>query len=912
MGATANYPPRQEFRVGKERPLTWQELDDRSRYSPSWVADFPYKQEMLVIFNDAIDPVGNGATGGLSWWKCFQDHTSTTANAPGASGAPWDRVGGLIIPGPTGPSGGPIGPTGPTGQGSTGATGPSGPTGIGATGPTGSTGSAGPTGPSGNTGNTGPQGLAGNTGATGGIGPTGPSGPTGVGITGPSGPTGDIGPTGNTGPTGSTGTGTTGPTGPTGNTGPTGPSGATGVTGPTGVVAFSPQEVLDFYYNSAPATQTVPTSGNVNVVFDQQRPGVTSLTYSVNNSSVPNGTRITFLSTGQYLVTYTIAVNLAGSSVRNDIRTDLYYKDTTGPIDVLIDGTKGKTILDTGGETFASLEDTITVSSILAINSSWVSNAFELFVKVTGSGSGPATLLQDATSIKIIKLEGGAGPTGAGSTGVGTTGPTGPTGSGSPTNQEAIDFYYNTTPSAQYIPAAGSTYVYFDQARPGVTSTNYVVNNTSSSLGTKVTFMSPGNYMVLSKLGLGLTGIARSEIYSELEYFDTVGATAVQIDGSRAKISLDTTSDTTNVLEDTLTSQTIVNVPQYWVLNGFYLRVLASASGGTDPYLIKDVTSLSIVKLEGGVGPTGPAGGPEGPTGPTGPTGSGSTGPAGPTGPTGVTGAGATGPTGPEGPTGPAGTPGGPTGPTGPPGPSGGPIGPTGVTGAQGPEGVTGPTGPTGIQGLQGVTGPTGTIGASSLITREWTALPYGSTVSAGFYGSSWPNFITVKYNDDQAGVPWLAYGGGNSTSTNISRLRYRTYADNSIELAGHLQKRFVVGTTAIGLFDYIPLTSPVYYNRNIGSHDFQGSTGATMSVSDFSTAVQFRATLQITKSQTQSGSGYYKNYPALITVGSSGFRITSHDVTLPANETYYVNLFVQDRVTPYTSSLAPTDPPGF
>jgi hypothetical protein len=225
---------------------------------------------------------------------------------------------------------------------------------------------------------------------------------------------------------------------------------------------------------------------------------------------------------------------------------------------------------------------------------------------------------------------------------------------------------------------------------------------------------------------------------------------------------------------------------------------------------------------------------------------------------------------------------------------------------------VTGPTGPTGIQGNIGVTGPTGTIGASSLITKEWTALPYGATVAAGFYGSSWPNFITVKYNDDQAGVPWLAYGGVSSTSTNTSRLKYRMYADNSIELAGYLQKRFVVGATAIGLFDYIPFTSPVYYNRNIASHDYQTSLGATMSVSDFSTAVQFKATIQITKSQTQSSSGYFKHYPALITVGSSGFRISSHDVMLPANETYYVNFYVQDRVAPYTSSLAPTDPTGF
>jgi hypothetical protein len=658
--------------------------------------------------------------------------------------------------------------------------------------------------------------------------------------------------------------------------------------------------VLEYYYNSNPVTQTVPTSGSVNVFFDQIRPGVTSLTYSVDNSTIANGSRITFLSTGLYLVTYTVGVNLAGSSVRNDVRADLYYRDILGAVDVLIDGTKGKTILDTGGETFASLEDTVTVTSILNVTSAWLTNPYSLFVRVTGSGSGTATLLQDTTSIKIVKLEGGAGPTGSGGSGsTGATGPTGATGSGTPTTQEAFEYYYDTTPTTQYVPSNGSTYGYFDTQRPGVTSTNYNLNNGTVAQGTRVSFNSAGNYLIVSKLGLGLTGISRSEIISELEFRDTIGATDTLIDGTRAKVTLDSTTDTTNVLETTLTNTAIINVNQFWVLNGFSVRVLVSASGSSEPYIMPDISSLSIVKLEGGVGPTGPAGGPDGATGPTGPSGG-----TGPSGPTGVT-----------GPAGPPGTPGGPTGPTGdvgPTGPSGGPIGPTGVTGEIGASGATGPTGPTGATGVTGPQGVTGSIGASSLITREWTSIPYGATVAAGFYGTSWPNFQTVKYNDDQAGVPWLAYGGAAATSYNTSRLRYRTYADNSIELSGHLQKRIVSGATSISLFDYIPLTAPVYYNRNIGSHDYQTSAGAIMSMSEFTNPVQFRGTIQITKSQTQSGSGYFKHYPALITVGPSGFRITSHDVSLPVNETFYVNFYVNDRVTPYTVTTAPLNPPGF
>lgn len=180
----ANYQNRLEFRIPKDRPLTWQEMDDRSRFPNEWISNFNYKEGMIVLFDDYSAPTSS-PTGFLSWWRCKADHYSDdTTNPPGIGGDPWDRVGGVssFYTGTTGATG-VAGATGPAGTGATGlkgATGPQGATGIGVTGSQGPKGVTGDPGMPGSPSTIpGPQGIDGPTGDTG---PTGPKGVTGQGL----------------------------------------------------------------------------------------------------------------------------------------------------------------------------------------------------------------------------------------------------------------------------------------------------------------------------------------------------------------------------------------------------------------------------------------------------------------------------------------------------------------------------------------------------------------------------------------------------------------------------------------------------------------------------------------------------------------------------------------------------------
>lgn len=180
------------------------------------------------------------------------------------------------------------GPRGPRGfrgfAGEPGATGP-----VGMTGPAGVTGPMGPTGPMGITGATGPAGEPGATGPMGISGVTGPIGPTGVtGATGPAGPTGA--------------------TGPTGMTGPTGPAGVTGVTGPTGPTGVRPYPVYGTF-NSRTAQTLTPTGTYVPVQLIRDGYYQTRLE--------DDGTTITILEKGVYVVSYVINVSSGANASAN-------------------------------------------------------------------------------------------------------------------------------------------------------------------------------------------------------------------------------------------------------------------------------------------------------------------------------------------------------------------------------------------------------------------------------------------------------------------------------------------------------------------------------------------------------------------------------------------------------------------
>lgn len=539
--ATANYPNSLSFRNNKNRPLTRTEMDDRSRYPNERVMGFPYKQGMVVLFDDSLPEV-NSTSGILSFRRVESEHISTLLNQPGSTASPWVRIGGInqTIQGPTGPSGGPIGPTGATGligstgatgiQGVTGNTGPQGATGVtGSQGEIGATGNTGPMGLQGVPGNLGPTGDLGNTGATGDIGPTGPTGADST-VQGPTGETGPQGPIGLTGATGSSVISATVisndvylvfDNGASANIGPQqyGPTGATGITGPqgekgtTGEISPVELETLDYYYNSNPGATSVLPSGTLNVYFDACRTGVTSTNFIVDNSTVTDGTRIELETTGNYLVVYKIGLQQLGTSSRNDITANLYYDD--GVSENLIDGFGGKCILDTGGESFGQLHDTLTVQGIFNATSTFVNNDYKLFVKLeAASGSAATYVMQDITSLTIIKLEGGLGPVGPigpGSTAQGPTGNTGPQGATGNTGE--------TGP----IGETGATGI---QGETGPTGPPILVGTTA-----QLTDIDNYRFSVESTGPTGEYYLPNSNLAFTLNYRDNVGSTSLVTQG---------------------------------------------------------------------------------------------------------------------------------------------------------------------------------------------------------------------------------------------------------------------------------------------------------------------------------------------------------------------------------------------
>lgn len=218
--ATGPYTNFLKFRLNRTKPLNYSDLDNNFRFPNQWGPSQSYLQGMMVVSYD----FGFTASDAISMYIASSDHTSTTLNAPGLAGAPWEAI--------AVPSAGYIGPTGV--QGPAGAQG------------AGSQGFQGPIGPQGNTGSQGPsgvQGVQGFQGHTGYQGAVGTQGFTGLqGLYGPQGVQGTTGAQGFTGFQGLKGDqgfqGSAGSQGPTGFQGAKGDQGFTGAQGFTGFQGF--------------------------------------------------------------------------------------------------------------------------------------------------------------------------------------------------------------------------------------------------------------------------------------------------------------------------------------------------------------------------------------------------------------------------------------------------------------------------------------------------------------------------------------------------------------------------------------------------------------------------------------------------------------------------------------------------
>jgi hypothetical protein len=309
------------------------------------------------------------------------------------------------------------------------------------------------------------------------------------------------------------------------------------------------------------------------------------------------------------------------------------------------------------------------------------------------------------------------------------------------------------------------------------TTGNYVP---SGITGTYFETLVAGKYFVSYKIGLDNTTASASSLITTKLMLGT--STPAEVSNMKAFKTIEDVSGS----ESPFTTIVVTGIidaaanAQYWV------KIEYDAGGvGTVNITLGD-TGISVVALQGQMGPTGPSG-EAGVTGPSG-------GPVGPTGATGT--AGATGPTGTAGATGPTGTAGA-TGPTG--------------------TGVTGPTGP----GSTGATGPTGSIAITSLTYASFYSLFTGGTLTPG---------ALYRINDFRT-VHYILETGGSVINT------------------GSLEEIYVLATSATTIDErVISEDFPedlIYWDPNpsnfYGDEAFTKSTSPATIVSGFKGAITYR-----------------------------------------------------------------------
>jgi hypothetical protein len=249
----------------------------------------------------------------------------------------------------------------------------------------------------------------------------------------------------------------------------------------------------------------------------------------------------------------------------------------------------------------------------------------------TGAGETGATGWTGPTGMTgRTGQTGPTGMTGAGETGAtGTTGRTGPTGM---TGQTGATGIATTAPNEifDYWLQTGNTqvltqgYVFIDTPSLGVTSTNYSIDNSVPSQGTKVRFSNPGRYYVHAKVGVSVANnnFANPNLY--LTYLNSSGAETL-ISGWRDILTLDNNGGTQQLSGD-LHVMGVLNVTDFWTNNPidgplyanspYDLRLKLTNTGSTVS-VAQNSTRLTIMKMDGIVGPTGA----QGMTGPVGVTG---------------------------------------------------------------------------------------------------------------------------------------------------------------------------------------------------------------------------------------------------------------------------------------------------
>jgi hypothetical protein len=200
---------------------------------------------------------------------------------------------------------------------------------------------------------------------------------------------------------------------------------------------------------------------------------------------------------------------------------------------------------------------------------------------------------------------------GTGATGdLGPTGTTGPQGlqgeqgiqgiqgpAAGPSVMKVLDLYYNSTPGSQTIPVGNSIPIQFDSVRVA-NAASYTVQ--TGATGTNISFTESGNYLISYRVTATVVA-GRAALVSKLYNSLTSG----EIDGFRSTCVIDTGGLGSTSLSDTLSVTAI-----YTAASGAQIKIeVENLAGGTSTATVNtDGTGITIVKMEGGLGPTGATG----------------------------------------------------------------------------------------------------------------------------------------------------------------------------------------------------------------------------------------------------------------------------------------------------------------
>jgi hypothetical protein len=238
---------------------------------------------------------------------------------------------------------------------------------------------------------------------------------------------------------------------------------------------------------------------------------------------------------------------------------------------------------------------------------------------VTGPSGGP---LGPTGPTGVTGITGVTGPTSPGPTGetgpTGVTGPTGiqgatgvtglrgPTGGISSTPVQLLDIFSDIATS---VPQAGNRYMWYNLLSTGVTSSIFTIDNSQgATFGTRITFLREGKYYLSARTAFSIN----TGVFTTIRgYFGYANSTGNEFDfKGNPSYGLENYLYLSPGSRDSFEVSGVLDVNSSWVTGPsgpykLYVKMENQSPGGASAAIIPYATRLSIISMDGGVGPAG-------------------------------------------------------------------------------------------------------------------------------------------------------------------------------------------------------------------------------------------------------------------------------------------------------------------